>query len=483
MSPMSEEVTLEQMLSARERRAMRQREMLRSGKTLISFTMNIAGPKKVSPLIRRGFYEGCSSIEKTLAAEKIKVTAKEMHDAVTGCECLFLLDTCDARRVKSCLTAVEDRNLLGRLFDIDVISADTGHISRSELGFSERPCLICGAPGRVCASRRVHSVSELQQKTNDILKSHFMAKDAATVAMCAAKALLYEVCTTPKPGLVDMSNTGSHRDMDMFTFIDSVTALIPYFRRCAEIGMETSSQSPCDTFRMLRAEGRIAEGDMRDATGGVNTHKGAIFSLGIVCGAIGRLETDEGICTDAELICRTAADIVREDIKDDFHRIAGNEARTAGEDQFVRYGIRGCRGQVEDGLPAVIEIGLPRLRQALAAGKSLNDAGAAALLYLIADVEDGCMISRGGIEKQRQMAEKIRLITEKDPIPGPETIRELDDEFITAGLSPGGCADLLAISFMMLFLERNDNSQLLKISESGYSEQKEPQYGRVDNGE
>ena len=65
------------------------------------------------------------------------------------------------------------------------------------------------------------------------------------------------------------------------------------------------------------------------------------------------------------------------------------------------------------------------------------------------------MISRGGIDRQRQEAEKIRSMTERDQFPDTETIRELDDEFIAMGLSPGGCADLLAISFMLLFLERN----------------------------
>ncbi|MBR2806066.1 MAG: citrate lyase holo-[Oscillospiraceae bacterium] len=456
MSFTPEEVTLEQMLAARERRAFRQRELLKSGKTLISFTMNIAGPQKVSPLIRRGFYEGCSLIEKTLSAEKIGIIAKEIQDAVTGCECLFLLDTGEAKRVKRCLAAVEDRDPLGRLFDIDVISPESGHISRSELGFTERPCLVCSAPGRSCASRRVHSVQELQKKTNGILKNHFMKKDADTVAMYAVRALLYEVCTTPKPGLVDMNNTGSHSDMDMFTFVDSVAALAPYFRRCAEIGMETSSLAPGETFRMLRTEGRIAEGDMLRATGGVNTHKGAIFSLGTVCGAAGRLVTDEGLCTDSARIARMASEMVTDEVSEDFDRISCGSTRTAGETQFVKYGIRGCRGQVADGLPAVIGTGLPCLREAVSRGKTLNEAGAAALLHLIADVEDGCMISRGGVDKQRQASEKIRSVIEENPFPDEETIRGLDDEFIAERQSPGGCADLLAISLMMLFLEQHE---------------------------
>ena len=102
--------------------------------------------------------------------------------------------------------------------------------------------------------------------------------------------LNYEVTTTPKPGLVDRRNSGSHRDMDVFTFIDSAAALYPYFEACARTGRETAEQPAPETFAALRPLGCEAEGEMLDATGGVNTHKGAVFSVGIVCAALGRLD-------------------------------------------------------------------------------------------------------------------------------------------------------------------------------------------------
>ena len=133
-------------------------------------------------------------------------------------------------------------------------------------------------------------MAQLQEKTQAVLAAAIREADSKTIARLACQALLYEVATTPKPGLVDRANSGSHRDMDFFTFQASAAALWPYFARCAEIGMDTHSLPPEETFSRLRTPGKLAEGDMLRATAGVNTHKGAIFSMGILCGALGRLE-------------------------------------------------------------------------------------------------------------------------------------------------------------------------------------------------
>ncbi len=104
------------------------------------------------------------------------------------------------------------------------------------------------------------------------------------------KALLYEVSVSPKPGLVDRFNNGSHHDMDFYSFVDSSVALIPHFKSMLRIGIETAMETPEKTFRKLQYEGMNAESAMFNETQNVNTHKGAIFSIGIICGAIGRLK-------------------------------------------------------------------------------------------------------------------------------------------------------------------------------------------------
>lgn len=101
------------------------------------------------------------------------------------------------------------------------------------------------------------------------------------VAKLATKALLYEVSISPKAGLVSRLSNGSHKDMDFYTFIDSVLSLSYYFSECYTYGQENNFYSP-NFFKNLRDLGKKAEKEMYQATNGVNTHKGTIFSMGIL---------------------------------------------------------------------------------------------------------------------------------------------------------------------------------------------------------
>ena len=230
-------VSLVQMLDARERRVQHQQELLaRYHKPLICFTMNICGPIKDSPLIRRGFARGRQLLRQQFLRAKLTPLYQDAVRGVTGCEAFYVLDA-DPLTIKKFTTDIEDATPLGRLFDMDVIRPDGLKVDREELNLEGRRCLICGGPAKVCSSRRVHTVAELQEKTTEILTEARDAQDIADAARLAVRALLYEVTTTPKPGLVDRRNSGSHKDMDVFTFMDSAAALYPYFEACARTSM------------------------------------------------------------------------------------------------------------------------------------------------------------------------------------------------------------------------------------------------------
>ena len=302
------EVTLPDMLEARDRRVWRQQELRDRypGLTMVCFTMNIAGPVKNSPLIRRGFLYGCSQIRQQLMRIRKRAEYEVLFDEFTGNEGYFMI-ALPPLEVKRMTVEVEDGEPVGRLFDMDVLDPDGRKLDRTELNADRSPdsgshsvsaagrirprtCLLCGRPAKECARNRTHTVGQLQEKTMQVLTGFVRERDLQTIARDACRALLYEVCTTPKPGLVDRVNTGSHRDMDIFTFMDSAAALQPYFRRCGEIGMATRDASPEETFRQIRQAGVAAERDMLEVTHGVNTHKGAVFSVGIACAALGRLD-------------------------------------------------------------------------------------------------------------------------------------------------------------------------------------------------
>lgn len=449
---MDQEITLAQMLDARERRAFRQQELLAKYQSvLICFTMNIAGPVKNTPLIRRGFDAGERQLLNCLHAHNIRCIYQETLHEPTGNEGFYVVDSNSTpSAVKEIAVKLEDESELGRLFDLDVIKPDGRQVSRTEFGFTERLCLICGGPAKDCARSRRHTVSELQEKTRNILQNTIDEIDTRRAADLACRAILYEVATTPKPGLVDRVNCGSHRDMDFFSFMDSASVLWPYFKECAEIGRRTAPLPAPETFPLLRQAGQRAEAEMFAATKGVNTHKGAIFSVGILCGALGRLP--EELWKDPDAVLDECAAVTKGIVASDFAGLNPENTRTAGQKFYLKYGITGVRGQMEAGLPAVRNAGLPVLREGIARGLSLNDAGCAALLALIAASADTNIIARSSIEVWEETVSRIKNLLAENPYPDRETLEALDQEFIEQNLSPGGSADLLAVCYLLYFL-------------------------------
>jgi len=446
---MDREITLQEVLDARERRAWRQKELLEKyERPIVSFTMNIAGPVKNSPQIRRAFRWGCRLLHRQLLRTGGEVLWQEEICEATGNEALWVVDL-DAMQLKKVACGLEDHAPMGRLFDMDVLAADGRKIDREELELPGRACLICGGSAKACARSREHSVAQLQERTGQILKEGIEELASGEVARLATQALLYEVCTTPKPGLVDMAGSGSHRDMDIFSFMASAGALWPYFARCVRIGMKGGA--PEETFAALRWPGMLAEGDMLQATGGVNTHKGAIFSLGVLCGALGRLP--EECWRDPERVLAECGEMTKGLVERELTPLIREQARTAGQRLYVDHGITGVRGQMEQGLPAVGQLGLPVLHRLLEAGAGLNEAGCAALLAILAETVDTNLVSRGGLAAQEEVSAKLRVLLREEPYPGRETLEELDREFVAKNLSPGGSADLLAICYLLYFLE------------------------------
>lgn len=441
-------VTLPQMLDARERRVQLQQTLLHQyKKPVISFTMNIAGPMKYTPLISRGFHIGLERLECTLTAAQLPILEQVIQEEVTGCQGMFVVDG-EASLLKTMCIQLEDQDPLGRLFDLDVLE-QTGGLSREQMGFSPRPCLVCGQIGKGCASRRLHSVEELQQITEQILTQFFAHRDAQQIGNLAGKALMYEVCTTPKPGLVDRHNNGSHRDMDVFTFLDSTAALLPYFQQAVELGQQTAQLPPERTFQKLRPLGVAAEKAMFRSTGGINTHKGAVFTLGTVCAAVGRLWNPCGTLPSPASICSLCGAMSKQAMEAEFQHIS--HAPTTRGGQFYRdYGIKGIRGELAAGLPSVTQVALPVLEQELSCGRTIEESGAVALIHLMAAVQDTNLITRGGLEGQHWTAQQAQTIL-KEPLT-METIAALDQNMIARNLSPGGCADLLAVAYFLHLL-------------------------------
>ena len=448
------EVNLQQILDAREQRAARQQALLTQyQKPLICFTMNIPGPEKQNRDIAIGFAVGNWLLQDSL--REYAVLHKEIRRESAGNTAFYVVDL-PARQLKQLAIEIEDIAPIGRLFDTDVIDIDGSKLTRKDLGFERRKCLLCDNDAAVCARSRAHRLDQLQDRTGFLL--YLAAKQWMTeyVGVKAFLALNQEYATTPKPGLVDRNNRGAHTDMGMSHFFTSANALRPYFSRFAEAGWLTRDDAPEETFRCIRAIGMEAEQAMFKATHGVNTHKGAIFSMGLLCAAAGRLSPQDW--QPEKLLAQCAAMTAGLTARD-FSAITLENAKTAGEKIYAAYGITGVRGQAEAGFPAVAQVGLPMLQQGLSKGLSFNDAGCVTLLHLIAATDDTNLIHRSDRQTQLEIKERIAAMLRKDPFPSMETILELDKEFIERNLSPGGSADLLAVTyFLYLLKQQNDHS-------------------------
>ncbi len=440
-------VEIAQMMAARERRAARKQELLQTcGLPLLTFTMNIPGPVKYSPEIRRGFRLGRDLLLGQLKSLQLPVVHAEEIEEETGCEGFYAVQ-CDPAVLGRTASEIEQTAALGPLYDLEVLSPEGVRVNPP----SPRRCLVCGKPAGECARSRSHTVPELQAATAALLKDALDRHDAECAASLAVRALLYEVCTTPKPGLVDRRNNGSHKDMDIYTFMRSSAALWPYFSECLLTGRATADQPAPETFRALRFPGRCAETRMFSATGGVNTHKGAIFSLGLVLAALGRL--DRNLWKEPAQVLSQVSAMTKDSVEKELHSLSAGTAKTAGQHFYLDYGVTGVRGQAEQGFPPVLFCGLPVLEQGLAEGRSADEAGCAAMLSMLARTTDTNMISRGGIGTQRKKQEELRELLAETPYPDRSTLIQMDDEYIRENLSPGGSADLLALCWLLHFLK------------------------------
>lgn len=256
----------------------------------------------------------------------------------------------------------------------------------------------------------------------------------------ALKSLLYEVVTNPKPGLVDPVDVGPHPDMDVYLFIDSSLSLADYFNQAAKIGSTFSGTDLKQMFEMLRQAGIEAEKTMFNATDHVNTHKGAVFSLGLfVCASSYCQKNDRD-----EFI------VIQEMTKGLVKRDLGQKQETAGEKQFLQYGKGGVREEAEAGYPLVRDISLPFLAQSHG---ELNTRLLDTLMKIVSEIEDSNLIKRAGnlevITWAHEQAKTYLNLGGYGTSAGRQFMQQLNQTFKEKNYSLGGSADLLIITIFM----------------------------------
>ncbi|MEP6504140.1 MAG: triphosphoribosyl-dephospho-CoA synthase MdcB [Betaproteobacteria bacterium] len=270
----------------------------------------------------------------------------------------------------------------------------------------------------------------------------------ATLGRAAIVSLYDELALAPKPGLVSFVDAGSHDDMDAATFLRSLFALRHYFPRVA------AQRAASAAFAPLQALGVAAEARMVQATCGVNTHRGAIFTLGLLCAAAGATHAAGRACTAANL---RAALLAR--WGEALARRAALPQDSHGSRAARRHGLRSAGDEAAQGLPTLFDHVLPALRAARRAGADDRGAKLQALFTAMAEVDDTNLVHRGGLEGLAEAKSLARdFLAAGGGLHADAAARaaRLHAHFVARRLSPGGAADLLAAACWVERVERTE---------------------------
>jgi triphosphoribosyl-dephospho-CoA synthase len=274
---------------------------------------------------------------------------------------------------------------------------------------------------------------------------------AHRIARLATLSLYQELALYPKPGLVSLRDNGAHRDMNAATFVRSLFSLRGYFVAIAAAGMRGAG------FAELQQLGIAAESRMQRATRGINTHRGAIFTHGILAAAAGCVSARNIALSDENLRAIVAANWSR-----DLRAIAVARAATPSHGQMMaaRHGVTGARGEALQGFPSVFEIALPVLRSALHRGADTSLALLHTFFVLLSVTPDTNVLFRGGAEGLRFIQAQAHDFLGRGSVFKPgwhERAESLHCQCSEKNLSPGGCADLLAAALFIHQLQTDQS--------------------------
>jgi triphosphoribosyl-dephospho-CoA synthase len=269
---------------------------------------------------------------------------------------------------------------------------------------------------------------------------------AERLADLAVDALIDEADLSPKPALVDRRSSGAHQDLHLGLMHASALSLWPAFKEMADAAQQIGEVSQ----PLREAVGRIGrdgEAAMMRTTDGVNTHRGAIWALGLLVAAAALDPADRSA---AGLSLRAARLALIDD------RQLPAQRRSHGAEVTQRYRVSGAREQAQLGFPAVIQYGLPQLQRSRAAGHGEQNARLDALLAIMTTLTDTCVLYRAGepgLQVMQQGAQRVLVAGGSATLSGRRALHTLDQQLLSLNASPGGAADLLAACLFIDSLE------------------------------
>lgn len=465
-------------LRGREKRVIKRKQFIEKNleaNSFICLTINMPGLDKRNEFSKKLFYDAKKTIQQLLEQKDIAVIDDLKFTNEAG-DVFLLAAAVNPEKLKKIVLKIEEEHISGRLFDIDIYNKNDISVSRSDINYPPRKCFICNQNAKVCIRTAKHCSQEIKKhlekeknKFDNYLEKK-INKAALVIEEIAYKSVLKELFTTPKPGLVDLDDQGSHDDMNIDTFLKSSKAIKPFFSKFFKIGANYFLQA--DKFDRLRKIGKKAEIEMFKATAGINTQKGIIFSFALITAAVGEIFS-RGIDFKRENIAIEISKVVKNWTTGlvEAELAAKVEQRINGENHFVsksklthgqliylKYGISGARGEAETGFENIIKYALPELKKYIEAGYYQNLCSIQALISLISEVDDSNILFRSDIQTLRYIQNKFKQLKDNGGIlkqSGKKEYKKLCNFIKEKSVSPGGSADLLAATHLFFNIEKN----------------------------
>ena len=351
-------------MEARDQRAFLKKQITQKGFSCVSLSLNIPGFPKSNPTVKAFFSLCLSDLKYFLKANAVDITDSEAIEIFDFAGDYFIVPCLGGNLNSSGLKQIcedfEANHPLGRFIDVDLNDQQGDTVSSGK----SKNCFFCNErPAIECRRENTHDPEQLRSFMFSKMEEYCQQQREKTItkrlSSFGLQAILYEISLSPKPGLVDKFSNGSHADMNYQTFIDSSSAISPWFGELVHEGFAFRDSDLTKALPAIRNLGLRMESAMYEATRNINTQKGIIFLMGLSLFACGKLFSQSNqfeIDLFRDIIRRTCKDLIKNEL---VH--SSLTGKSHGEQIFQKYGFSGARGEAESGLKTVFEFGLPQL--------------------------------------------------------------------------------------------------------------------------
>ncbi len=341
---------------------------------------------------------------------------------VEGLIFYILLDG-DSIEIKKRMIEIEASHPLGRLVDIDVYGPDAKQVSREYFSIERRKCFICDSEAVICVRSRAHTVDEIVKHFKNVVKDFLLGSN--DISCIAEFCMINELMRNISLGTVTPNTKGSHNDMDMYTFLNSAHAISKK--------LSTLNSGHMQSFDTLRAFGLELEKTMFEATSGVNTHKGVIFSFLLIFGGLSNSDSYGELSEEITKLAVHALSDFKASIDSNGLRV------------YNTHSIKGARGEAVGGYKNAFDSYIDIFKNSEDLDKLF--------LEIAHRTEDTNIIHRAGIDVYHEFKVKVEECLEN-----PDFVPELEVFCLNNNISAGGSADMISITMLLYLISENFES-------------------------